>query len=106
VSGCVLRYGLGAESLAWLAIFALAPVSGVYYPIDTLPHWLQPLAWALPSAHVFEGMRGVMFDHVFRTDLFMSALGLNLLYLVLGGASFLAFFRVVRRRGLLLQMGE
>lgn len=106
VSGCVLRYGLGAESLAWLAIFALAPVSGVYYPIDTLPHWLRPLAWALPSAHVFEGMRGVMFDHVFRTDLFMSALGLNMLYLVLGGASFLAFFRVVRRRGLLLQMGE
>lgn len=106
VSGCVLRYGLGAESLAWLAIFALAPVSGVYYPIATLPGWLQPVAWALPSAHVFEGMRAVMFDHVFRTDLFVSALGLNVLYLVIGGASFLAFFRVVRRRGLLLQMGE
>ena len=106
VSGCVLRYGLGAESLAWLAIFALAPVSGVYYPIAILPGWLQPIAWALPSAHVFEGMRAVMFDHVFRADLFVSALGLNALYLVIGGASFLAFFRVVRRRGLLLQMGE
>ncbi len=106
VSGCVLRYGLGAESLAWLAIFALAPVSGVYYPIATLPDWLQPLAWALPSAHVFEGMRAVMFDHVFRGDLFIGALALNALYLVAGGATFLAFFRVVRRRGLLLQMGE
>jgi ABC-2 type transport system permease protein len=106
VSGCVLRYGLGAESLAWLAIFALAPVSGVYYPIATLPDWLQPLAWALPSAYVFEGMRAVMFDHVFRGDLFVGALALNTLYLVLGGATFLAFFHVVRRRGLLLQMGE
>ncbi len=106
VSGCVLRYGLGAESLAWLAIFALAPVSGVYYPIATLPDWLQPLAWALPSAYVFEGMRAVMFDQVFRSDLFVGALALNTLYLVAGGATFLAFFRVVRRRGLLLQMGE
>ena len=106
VSGCVLRYGLGAESLAWLAIFALAPVSGVYYPIATLPEWLQPLAWALPSAQVFEGMRAVMFDHVFRSDLFVGALALNTLYLVVGGATFLAFFRIVRQRGLLLQMGE
>ena len=33
VSALVLRLGLGAESLAWVAIFALAPLSGVYYPI-------------------------------------------------------------------------
>lgn len=106
VSGCILRYGLGAESLAWLAIFVLSPISGVYYPIAILPSWIQPVAWALPSAYVFEGMRAVMFDHVFRSDLFTSALALNALYLTLGGATFLAFFRVVRRRGLLLQMGE
>lgn len=106
VSGCILRYGLGAESLAWLAIFALSPISGVYYPIAILPSWIQPVAWALPSAYVFEGMRAVMFDHVFRSDLFADALALNAFYLTLGGATFLVFFRVVRRRGLLLQMGE
>ena len=106
VSGCILRYGLGAESLAWLAIFALAPISGVYYPISILPYWLQPVAWLLPSAYVFEGMRAAMFEHIFRTDLLVQALALNTMYLVLGGIVFLAFFRVVRRRGLLLQMGE
>jgi len=106
VSGCILRYGLGAESLAWLAIFALAPLSGIYYPIATLPHWLQPVAWALPMAYVFEGMRAVMFDHVFRSDLLAEALVLDAVYLVLGAAAFLGFFRVARQRGLLLQMGE
>lgn len=106
VSGCILRYGLGAESLAWLAIFALAPISGVYYPISTLPSWLQPVAWALPSANVFEGMRAVLFENVFRTDLMVRALALNALYLTIGGIAFLVFFRIVRRRGLLLQMGE
>ena len=106
VSGCILRYGLGAENLAWLAIFALAPLSGVYYPISILPHWLQPVAWALPSSYVFEGMRAVLFQHVFRTDLLWHAAALNALYLAIGAAVFLLFFGIVRRRGLLLQMGE
>ena len=60
VAGLVLRYGLGAESLAWVAIFAIAPVSGIYYPVSVLPDWLQYVAWLLPSSHVFEGMRAVM----------------------------------------------
>src|SRR5437764_14442318 len=37
VSGMVLRWGLGAEELAWAAIFLFAPVSGVYYRIVGLP---------------------------------------------------------------------
>ncbi len=106
VSALVLRYGQGAESLAWVAIFALAPVSGIYYPIDTLPEWLRPLAAALPSSHVFEGMRAVMFDGIFRTDLLLWAMLLNACFLAGGAAVFLNVFRLARRRGLLLQMGE
>ena len=66
VTAMVIRFGLGAESLAWVAIFAFAPISAVYYPVATLPGWLQPVAWATPSAYVFEGMRAVMVDGVFR----------------------------------------
>jgi ABC-2 type transport system permease protein len=106
VSAMILRYGLGAESLAWVGIFALAPISGIYYPIDTLPHWLQPVAWALPSASVFEGMRAALGDGIFRTDLFYRAVLLNLVYMSVGLAIFLAVFRIARKRGLLLQMGE
>ena len=106
VCGLVLRYGLGAESLAWVAVFAFAPLSGVYYPVATLPGWLQPVAWALPSAHVFEGMRAVMLDGVFRWDLFAGAVALDLVYLALGAGFFLYIFHVARRRGLLLQVGE
>lgn len=102
----VLRYGLGAENFAWAAIFALAPISAVYYPVATLPHWLQPLAWALPSAHVFEGMRTVMIDHEFAWQHFWWALGLNGLYLAIGITVFLLAFRQSRRLGLLLQCGE
>ena len=37
VTALMLRYGLGAESLAWFFIFLLAPVSAVYYPVSVLP---------------------------------------------------------------------
>ena len=106
VSAMILRFGLGAEELAWAAIFILATVSGVYYPIAVLPGWLQPVAWALPSAHVFEGMRGVLLEGTFAWSHFGSALVLDGVYLVLGAAVFRLAVNHARVHGRLLQMGE
>ena len=106
VTALILRYGLGAENLAWFVIFMLAPVSAVYYPVTVLPGWLQTVAWALPSTHVFEGMRAAMIEGTFRGDLLVNAALLNLVYLGLGVAVYLFAFDRARRRGLLLQMGE
>lgn len=106
ISALVLRYGMGAEGLAWSAIFALAPLSGIYYPIDTLPAMVSPLAHILPSSHVFEGMRSVMVDDVFRTDLLFNALLLNAAWFALGAFAFLAVFELARRRGYLLSIGD
>ncbi|ROR34616.1 ABC transporter permease [Inmirania thermothiophila] len=106
VSALVLRYGLGAESMAWVAIFAVAPVSGIYYPVSVLPEWLRPVAWVLPSSHVFEGMRALLFEARFDAGLMGTALLLDALWLALGAGLFLAAFRVARRDGLLLRVGE
>jgi len=106
ICGGILRHGMGAESLAWSIIFALAPLSCVYYPVTTLPYWLRPVAWVLPSTYVFEGMRAVLFGNDFRIDYFLSAVGLDLIYLAFGAAIFFIAFRDARRRGALLQMGE
>ncbi|HXZ01654.1 MAG TPA: ABC transporter permease [Stellaceae bacterium] len=106
IGALLFRQGLGAESLAWLAVFLLAPASAVYYPLSVLPLWLQYVAYVLPSAHVFEGMRAVMFEHVFRLDHFIAAVVLDLVYLGVGGVVFLYAFRGARRRGALLQTGE
>jgi len=106
VSGMILRWGLGAEELAWAAIFLVAPVSGVYYPIGVLPDWLQAIAYALPSAHVFEGMRAVLLDGAFRWNHFFAAAALNIVYLALGAALFALAVRHAREHGALLQMGE
>jgi len=106
VAGVVLRYGLGAESIAWVAIFAIQPISCVYYPISVLPSWLQPVAWLLPSSHVFEGMRELLIHHSFNAGLLIQAALLNVVFLGIGVAAFLAFFHAARKRGLLLHVGE
>jgi ABC-2 type transport system permease protein len=102
----LLRYGLGVESLAWASIFALAPVSGIYYPIDTLPQWLIPVALLIPSSYVFEGMRAVLFEQQFSMGLFTRAFALTFLYLGAGALVFLKAYGIARYRGLLLQSNE
>lgn len=106
VTATLLRVGLGAESIVWMVMFLIAPVSAIYYPVSVLPDWLQPVAWALPTAHVFEGMRAVLFDGVFRLDYLAGAMLLNLFYFALGVAIFMWCFRAARQRGLLHQTGE
>jgi ABC-2 type transport system permease protein len=106
VSALVLRLGLGAESLAWVSVFAVAPLSGVYYPIEVLPYWLQPVAWSLPTSYVFEGMRSVLFEQTVRFDLLAAGAALNLAYMAGAAGFFLYICRVARERGLLIQQGE
>jgi ABC-2 type transport system permease protein len=60
VIGLVLRFGTGAEALAWGVMFVLLPLSGVFYPIDALPTVLQPIALALPTTHAFAALRGLV----------------------------------------------
>jgi ABC-2 type transport system permease protein len=105
-SGLVLRHGLGAESLAWSLMFFFLPLTCVYYPVSTLPEWIQPLSWALPPTAVFEGMRALVIDHVFRGDLMLWALGLNVIWLAAGAFSFQRLLGASKRSGSLLQIGE
>ena len=60
VIGVVLRYGPGAEALAWGVMFVVLPLSGVFYPIDALPRAVRPIALALPTTYAFAALRGVV----------------------------------------------
>jgi ABC-2 type transport system permease protein len=51
-------------------------------------------------------MRALLIDHVFRSDLMLSALALNVVLLLASFAAFLALLRSARRHGSLLGGGE
>jgi ABC-2 type transport system permease protein len=106
VSGLILRNGMGAENLAWSVMFLLMPLACVYYPVATLPDWLQPVAWLLPPTYVFEGMRALVIDKVFRPELMIDALALNAVLFAAGVFGFLKLLQSARRHGSLMQSGE
>jgi len=106
VTGLVLRNGLGAENLAWSIMFLFMPLTCVYYPVTTLPVWLQPVAWLLPPTYVFEGMRALLIEKVFRPGLMVDALVLNAIFFAGGVFAFVKLLQSARRHGSLIQSGE
>jgi len=87
-------------------MFLLLPLTCVYYPVSVLPGWLQAIALALPPTYVFEGMRALLIEHIFRADLMWPALGLNALWFGAGVFGFLQLLNAARRHGALMQAGE
>jgi len=106
VAGILLRHGLGAENMAWTFMFLLLPVTCVYYPVSVLPSWLQIFAWMLPPTYVFEGMRALLIEKVFRADLMTQAFALNAVLFAAGVIGFLVLLKNARREGTLLQGGD
>jgi ABC-2 type transport system permease protein len=105
-AGLVLRNGLGAEGLTWSIMFLFLPLTCVYYPVATLPVWLQAISWALPPTAVFEGMRDLVLHNVFRADLMLWALALNAVWITLAGWGFLKLMHASKRAGSLMSVGE
>ncbi|WP_447977569.1 ABC transporter permease [Candidatus Nitrospira bockiana] len=102
----IMRFGQEAEVLAWGMVFLFQPISCVFYPMEVLPAWLQPVAWANPAAHVFEGMRTVVATGGFSHIHFTWAVALNLVYLTAMIAWFHHTFNVCKEQGSLVRVGE
>lgn len=99
----ILRWGHGAESMAWALPFMIQPFACVFYPMNVLPGWMQAIASIFPPSHVFEGMRGAIEHGGFNVRHFATALGLNFLYLSLAGWAFASVLRTAREKGLLVK---
>ena len=99
VMGLVLRFGTGAEALAWGVMFVLLPLSGVFYPTDALPAVLQPIALALPTTHAFAALRSLVDHHGSDwSQLTIAAIGVTVM-LALSMAFLVAMLRTFRERG-------
>jgi len=97
----VLRFGPASEWFVWPIPMILAPFVGIFYPIATLPSWMQAISYALPPSYVFEGLRAVILDDRFSADLLALGVALALLYVALAYGLFQLVYRTVIRRGLI-----
>jgi len=100
----ILRWGQAAESLAWAVPFMIQPFSAVFYSVDTLPQFMQYVAWCFPSTYIFEGMRQLVRTGTMDWFAVWISCGLNLLYLALSAAIFIWMFAKARKLGLLTKI--
>lgn len=100
----ILRYGTSAQVLAFGFLFLLQPFSAVFYPVSILPSFVQPIAYALPSTYVFEGMRSVIATGVFPVGAFVLSLLTNAIWLALVLWYFYRMFAIVKSKGRLMKL--
>jgi ABC-2 type transport system permease protein len=97
----VLRLGPASEWLIWPIPALLSPLSCVFYPLSSLPVWLQYVARLLPTSWVFETMRKVVAGSTPSSEGLLFGGGLALLYVLLAGWTFAWVHRYAVRSGLI-----
>jgi ABC-2 type transport system permease protein len=97
----VLRLGPASEWLVWPIPAMLSPFAAVFYPMSTLPGWMQAIGHVLPPSYIFEGMRRFVAGHGFPASALGWGMALAVLQIVLAGWVFARVFRRSVQSGLL-----
>lgn len=99
VIGLVLRFGQAAEAWTWGILFVVMPLSGVFYPVSSLPAGLRPIGRVLPTTAAFAAARTVLDGEPVPWGQLGRA-GLGAAAMVVAGVGFIGWMlRRFRQRG-------
>jgi ABC-2 type transport system permease protein len=104
-SGMVLRLGPAAEWFIWPIPALVSPFVGVFYPLATLPQWMQYFALLLPPSYVFEGMRTILAGGAAPVHVLGLAAVLAAIYVLAACWFFGRVYRYTVHTGLLARYG-
>lgn len=97
----ILRLGPSAEWFIWPIPAILAPFVGVFYPLSTMPLWMQYISHILPPSYVFEGIRAIVGGGTFPAWLLAIGIGLSIIYIFVAYAVFTRVYKRAIRTGLI-----
>ncbi|HBD02172.1 MAG: ABC-2 type transporter [Microgenomates group bacterium GW2011_GWC1_46_16] len=101
IAGIVMRYGTRIQTLAWTAIYIVAPFACVYYPVSILPPWAQTISRFVPASYVFEAMRTTLAGGTVPLTNLIWPLILCLTYFLLAAYMIHRSFLHILKRGLI-----
>lgn len=104
-SGLLIRWGHAVEALIWGIPFLVQPFSAIFYPLSTLPLWIQKGALFLPSTYVFEGMRQIIQQGNLQSGFIFPAFLLNGFYFLFSILFFVWMLSRSRATGRLGRLG-
>jgi len=97
----VLRFGPSAEWFIWPIPEVLSPLVGVFYPIATLPVWLQYVSHLLPPSYVFDAVRSLVLATPVAMYALWGVLLLSIVWIVLACWYFMRVYRMALTTGLI-----
>jgi len=100
-SALVLRLGPAAEWFVWPIPALVSPFAAVYYPLSTLPAWMQTVSRALAPSYVFESMRAILAGRGVPFSSLGWGVGLAALDVVIACWIFYRVYRYAVRTGLI-----
>ncbi len=100
-ASAVLRLGPPAEWFVWPIPAVISPFAGVFYPVATLPRWMQYVARLLPPSYVFEDMRAIVQGRTFPAFGLVIGVALAGIYILLACWFFTRVYRYAVRTGLI-----
>jgi ABC-2 type transport system permease protein len=98
-SGLVLYFGPAAEWFVWPIPAVISPFAGVFYPIVTLPAWMQAVSLIVPPSYVFEGLRVSVRGDVPPAHALLICVALTIAYLAAASWIFARIYKHAVRTG-------
>lgn len=99
-AGIVLRYGPKVQTVIWTLPGILLPFSAIFFPLDKLPLFLQPIARVIPTTYILESMRAVISGLAVDPWQLALSFGLNIVFLVVCIWYFMRSFEFSKNLGL------
>ncbi|NCN58813.1 hypothetical protein COW99_03420 [Candidatus Roizmanbacteria bacterium CG22_combo_CG10-13_8_21_14_all_38_20] len=80
-AGIVLRWGPKVQTVIWTLPGFLLPLSAIFYPVDKLPTFIQPVSWMIPTTYILESMREILNGHFVPVHYILASIVLNIIWL-------------------------
>lgn len=99
-AGIVLRWGPKVQTVIWTFPGFILPLSAIFYPVDKLPAFIQPISWLIPTTYVLESMRSLLNGQEIMPWFIFASIALNILWLSLSILYFVKSFYYSKNLGL------
>ena len=106
IVGLIFRFGLKVQSLLWVIGWLIQPFSAVFYPLSTLPIWLQKISLLLPTTYIFEGMRTAFSKNIIDFHGLILSFAINIILLILAYIFFERSIKFAKKTGMLTKFHE
>lgn len=106
VNVLLLAFGQKAEITAWMFAYLFMLVSGIYYPVETLPPFFHWLARGIPVTYFLEYFRQYFGFSPTLTHVLIKGFGLILIYLGLGLLLMRHVLHRARKKGIIVRLSE